>query len=98
DEMIVCPMRRRAKVFGEVLRMIGAIPVVRPDDLAEVLDDGRDGDGARGTAARAAAHPVRDRKQVRSRAGQAVEDLRVLEVRLSELDRPLERRGHEVVL
>jgi hypothetical protein len=97
-EVFVRALNGGAKVLGKILRMIGAVAVVRPDDLAEVLDDGGDGDRARYPSASAAPHAIGDSEQIRPRSGQSVEDVRVVEVRLAHLNGALEGGGDEVVL
>src|SRR5690348_713231 len=86
DEMIVRAMNGHAEMLWEVLRVVGSVPVVASDHLAEVLDDRRYRDGTRDASAGAAPDAVGDDVQVRARPGQPVEDVRVVEVRLAELN------------
>ena len=98
DEIVVCAVGGRAQMFREVLPVIGAVAVVRPDHLAEVLDHRRDRGRARDTSAGAPTHAVGDDKEVCAWPGEVIEDVRVVEIRLTELHGALQRRCHEVVL
>jgi hypothetical protein len=97
DEMIVRSLNRRLEVLREIRRLVGAEAVVRTDNLAEVLDNGRDGERAGDAAPGTLPDAVGDDEEIRARTRQPFEELNILEVRLAQLHGPLERRREEVI-